>query len=194
MDNLVKIIDSLAWPLIVLFLFLIFRAELTKIFTRLSNLKYKDFEAKFGNQLNDVEKKIETLKISVSEDLKVQENLEVGTEAETDYDRLIRLSEISPRAAITEAWIAVETAAKFAVKEANLEVKHSSNIMNVVKILIDKRLFNKNAVNVFNELRSLRNEAAHAPDFLLSQNDAQKYIDLSLRLAQDIYSAGRDVN
>lgn len=47
-ENVVKIIDALAWPVVVLILAFGFRSELRKILARLSKFKYKDLEAAVG--------------------------------------------------------------------------------------------------------------------------------------------------
>ena len=99
MEILAQLIDSLAWPIIVLIIILIFRSEFLKALTKLSNLKYKDFEAKFGNQLSNVEKKVQELDIHVSDEVKVFDKVDI--KEETNFDRLFRISEISPRASIT---------------------------------------------------------------------------------------------
>ena len=43
---------------------------------------------------------------------------------------------------------------------------------------------------VFEKLYKLRNEAVHAPEFTLDQNEIEKYIELSRSLAEDFYDGG----
>jgi hypothetical protein len=49
------------------------------------------------------------------------------------------------------------------------------------------------AVDVFDRLRRLRNEAVHAPEFAFEYLDVEPYIELALRLEQNLFHAGNAV-
>lgn len=167
MDNFIKFIDIVAWPATTLTLAWFFRTELRAVLARISSLKYKDWEAKFDKGLSHVEGKIGSLK--------KDEN-----EPEEVLDRLDRLTEISPRAAILEAWIELEQVL-FHMAEVYKIKGHSP--LRIIEGLKQKGIVTKELASAFIEMRQLRNEAAHVPDFVVEENKAQRFIGLSSGMA-----------
>ena len=189
MEYFVKIIEALAWPVTVFVLVIIFRGEVSKILDRITSLKYKDFEANFEKQLREAEQQAEHIRSE-------RAPAELGTTDRltspqvTVHDQLLRIAEVSPRAAITEAWREVESAATNAAETAGLEAPRRMPINHLVRELIRERIFSDTALPLFDRLRRLRNEAAHAPEFIIDQGEVERYVDLALRLANDLFHAG----
>jgi hypothetical protein len=190
METLIQIIDSLGWPITILIIALIFKSELSKLLLKLSTLKYKDFEAKFGHQLEVVEKKVKELPKPKFKKAPPPEIEEKSKEEETDFDRLIRIAEISPRAAIAEAWTEVEIAARKAANQAKLKINKPESVINIANAFINEGVFNDAVLTALNEIRDLRNKAVHMEDFNISHNEAIKYIDLAFNLAFELYNVG----
>jgi hypothetical protein len=181
MEIFVRLIEALIWPITVFVLAFMFKTELKKIFTRLINLKYKDLELKFGQELENVEQKI--LEIKAKSPKEISKTSEEEIEYENIFTRLIKISEISPRAAITAAWFELENAVVTVARKNKIEVKRPTNITSLVRQLKNLNYIDEHFLSVFEDLRRLRNEAAHAPDFALTQNEAEKYILNTLRLS-----------
>ena len=188
MEYFIQLIDSLAWPVAVLIIVLIFKKELSKLISKLSNVKYREFEANFSNKLQDAEDKLKEIKRPDVKD--IPEALEQSKIEETDYDRIMRIAEISPRAAISEAWSEVEIAAKTAARQSELHVDKPESVRNIVKAFIKNGVFNEMNLQAFEELRVLRNRAVHTPEFYIQEDETEKYIDLALRLAFELYNVG----
>lgn len=167
MDDFIKFIDIIVWPATTLALAWFFRTELRAVLARISSLKYKDWEAKFDRGLAQVEGAIAPVK---KEDAEREETL----------DRLERLTEISPRAAILEAWIELEQVL-FHMAEV-YQIKDRSPL-RIIETLYSKGIVTKELASAFNEMRQLRNEAAHVPDFVVEEKKAQRYIGLSSGMA-----------
>jgi len=184
MELITQLIEILIWPATVLIIVFTFRSEILKIIPKLFVLKYKDFEMKFNNQLNAIEKKADDLNIFVTDDIAVSDDTSV--KEETELERLLRISEFSPRAAIAESWIEVEKAVRTAARKSDLQIKNRESLKSIARALMSKGILNQNTFSIFNELRHFRNEAAHVPDFMLTHKESEKYIDLALRLANEI--------
>jgi len=167
MDNFIKFIDIIAWPGTTLTLAWFFRTELRAVLARISSLKYKDWEARFDKGLSQVEREIGPVK-------------EEGIESEETFDRLERLTEISPRAAILEAWIELEQAL-FHLAEA-YQINGRSPL-RIIEGLYNKGVVTKELASAFHEMRQLRNEAAHVPDFVVEEKKARRFIGLSSGMA-----------
>jgi hypothetical protein len=98
----------------------------------------------------------------------------------TQYEQFRRIAELSPRAAILEAWIDVEVAIYAAAKKAGLEVKGPANAYSLARNLVSLGKVPHDIMPFFEKLRRLRNNAAHLPDFVLDEIEANKYLDLAL--------------
>lgn len=165
MEYLIKFIDIIAWPSTTLLLAWFFRAELRTVLSRISTLKYKDLEAKFEKGLSQVQKNIEPL----------NEGIDIN-DLQATQNRLERLIEISPRAAILEGWIELEQAL-FQLGES-YQMKGRSPL-HMIKFLNEKGVISKEFSQALHEMRRLRNEAAHVPDFVVEEKEAQNFINLS---------------
>ncbi|OGU66552.1 MAG: hypothetical protein A2499_17105 [Stygiobacter sp. RIFOXYC12_FULL_38_8] len=184
MEIIVKLIESLAWPVTVLIIVFIFRKELTKVVSRLSNLKYKDFEAQFNNDLANIEKKTSQLSIKSSGSLKISGSAEIVFNS--NYDRLLEIAKLSPRAAIMSAWFEVENAIYSLNKETVNQQAPSFKQSQIISELVNKNVLAETVIDIFRDLKQLRNQAVHYPEFALTQKEAEKYIDLALKLSSEL--------
>ncbi|MAY43103.1 MULTISPECIES: hypothetical protein [unclassified Neptuniibacter] len=183
MEHLVKIIDSVVWPIAAVWLGYIFKGELRALLGRMSQFKYKDVEAKFDKQLNKAEITASNLK------KELPKNWEKATTraALTQYEQFKRIAEASPRAAILEAWLDVEIAVSAAAEKAGLESNPRSPAL-LAEHLIALKHIPEETLSVFHSLRKLRNQATHMPDFTLTEEEAERYLDLALKVANTFRS------
>ncbi|MNM70865.1 hypothetical protein D3C81_825100 [compost metagenome] len=183
MEAVVGIIDALAWPVCVLWLTYLFRSEIQAVASRVSHLKFKEFEAKFSQELNAVEVSLKEL-----EQAKPNFSPSNASTSNPQLDQLERIAEVSPRAAIIEAWRLIEDAASRSgfVQGASIPRINAALFVNWFvregKLPVDSEA-------TFDALRDLRNKAAHAPEFSISSADAQRYLRLAARASQLIDNA-----
>lgn len=177
MDNFVKIIDSLAWPIAVLILAFAFRAELRKILNRMSRLKYKELEATFDNELSQVENSRK------SHAEPEQEPLPEKPEEKSAYAQLLRIAEVSPRAAVTESWREVEAVVDQLATSMGIDAKSPLSGIKVIRSLIQEERVDASLLEEYTRLRKLRNQAAHAGEFDISQTEAERYAALAVEIA-----------
>lgn len=176
LEFLASVIDSLAWPVLVGFIVFLLRSPVAKLLDRLSRFKYKDLEAEFRDKL---------------EDLKASSETEPAGESSVDPSAnsisLQELAEVSPRAAIMEAWIKIERATENYLVSSGLEKKYSyqglRRLPNNYKDPIEHIL------TAYQELRLLRNKAAHASDFELNTGSAQEYVQVSNYVVRELKKA-----
>lgn len=175
-----QIIDSIAWPLVVVFLIYQLKDRLAELLPRLKKLKHKDTELEFSEKLNELAIESEATKEEAPA-------IEKKPEIDEQFNFLMKLSEISPRSAVIEAYRFLETASAKAVAKAypELEERKILNPMQTQRMLKDKVL-SKNQYHQFNELRQLRNQAAHMEDFELKNMHIGAYIDIALTLANNL--------
>ena len=180
MNNFLSLVETLAWPMTVLILVLLFRKEVRGLAGRLSTFKYKDVVAKFEKELREAEKAA----LEVTPEIKGEQAESSDQEFElANLGRLERVAEVSPRAAISEAWIEVEQAARQLASKVGDTGRVESSPYRLAKFLSSRGVLDESAGAFYNQLRTLRNEAVHKPDFVIEPDDAQRYLELAMGLA-----------
>ena len=100
---------------------------------------------------------------------------------ETGYwETIERLSEVSPRAAIAEAWRRVEWALDDNVQRRGL--KRTPSYQGMLRVLHSQGGVPIAAMSLFEDLRVLRNRAVHARDFEIDSEKALEFARLAERL------------
>jgi hypothetical protein len=168
------LIKALAWPLTVFLIALIFRRELRGIVRRLNRLKYGDWEAHFERELERAERNASQIQIPYNRTLEATKP--------TDYERMIRLTEISPSAAILEAWKEIELALSQVIQAKRIEVKHKIIGTPEVYELVHQGLLPKDMLLVYSDLKQLRNRVAHHVAEEIDHMAAKRYYELASKL------------
>ncbi len=185
MENLVALVSALAWPLTVLILVFLFRRELRHAAGRLSLLKYKEFQAEFGRELAQVERKIEQLPSASSTNGSQESARHAAGDVSSD-ERLLRLAEISPRAAITEAWRDVELTTRAAAEAYGIAERGTIAGTRVIQELVRRGLLPGGVANAYGTMRQLRNEAVHATEFSVGRDEAVRYGAVAKELQKEL--------
>lgn len=187
MEIAVQLVSSLVWPITVLIIVILFRSELAKVFSRLSNMKYKELEVQFGNQLEKVEKNVKQINLRSS--IQINSTSTAKLTVISKHEQLNKIAELSPRSAIMSAWFEIENAL---IKISNEPVKQKtfySQLSQTIRELIDKKIMDESVIGIYRDLYQLRNQAVHHPEFILSQNEAERYIDVALELSKGILNS-----
>lgn len=171
------LVDSIAWPVVVAFVTFMLKEKISGLLPRLKRLKHKETEIEFTEIVTELVKEkneFESEHFS-SDDLPSNE----------DFIYLNRLSYISPRIAVMEAFRVVELAAEKAILKAhpNANLHELRHPLRARKLLVDKNILTLDQYEQLRELRNLRNTAAHSHDFSLTGMPIQSYIDIALTIA-----------
>lgn len=154
MNYIVEIIKSLAWPISIIWLGYMFRSEVRQLLCRISSVKYKDLEASFEKGLIEAETVANSIPDIKKEDIPTQI---------TQEEPLFRIAEISPRAAVVEAWTLIENAALKSGLSNGSVVQRVSPKMIIDYLKISKK-FSSESLALIENLRKIRNQATHLPD------------------------------
>jgi len=166
-----EIVKALAWPLATIVIVTIFRRPLTQLLPLLRRVKYGDLEAEF-------ERKIEEAKSEAAAVLPEVTRKALAPSA--DETRLIQLSEISPRAAVLEAFTGVELAAISAARKLGMPKAFPRTLTyRALTFLEESGKVDHQLVTLLRDLRGLRNQAAHAPEFGLTTDAALQYVQIA---------------
>jgi len=167
-----KIIGTLAWPATLLAIIFFLRKPIRDLLPFLERLKYKDFELSFRRQLQEALESSDIREIAGGTD----SNLE-------------KLALTSPRSSVMEAWRQLELAAEAKLEELQPKVQP-------VKLGPDGALgyfqytgaFIPSTKKTLSHLRTLRNQAVHLPDSVLSIEDARGYVQVAETIKKQIQS------
>lgn len=180
MEYLVRIIDSTAWPLVFLVICYMLKEQLGLLVGRMSTFKYKDIEAKFEKDLAKAEAASKNISKEPlpSQDQEFWKGMTLRG-VMTQWEQTKRLAQISPRAAILEAWLDVEVAIFSAARAAGIKADlfHS---MKFVQKLVEIGAISHEVGESIKYLNQLRNSATHTTDFTLASSEAERYIDIAL--------------
>jgi hypothetical protein len=176
LPSIVQLIVGIAWPAATVWVVYILRREVKALLLRLSIFKYGDLEAKFESSLAEAEAKFLTIGAT-----KLQPTA-LKIEDSTRYEQLCRIADVSPRAAILEAWILIETAAAKSGAVQGINIARINVPMHIDQ-LIRSNLLPKDSVELVKKLRTIRNQAAHLPDFTVSKADALRFLELATNVS-----------
>ena len=175
-----ELVKAFAWPGLVIVLVLILRKPIRDLIPLLTRLKYKDFELEFGREIKQVREEA-AIEFPEEEPL---EALLGGVD-----ERIYKLAQISPRAAVLESWLAVEQEAIQAAFDEMQQKGHTPAVIlpqNAISILRKSERIGSIISAIIRDLRSLRNQAAHAPEFALSSDSALEYALVATRLIKQL--------
>ncbi len=157
-----QILASVSWPLLVITILLIFKAEFTKVIQRLGHLKYKDFELEF----NKVKQRAEELHKDLPKDQPAPKSpVFISLE-----DQIFDAVDSAPSAAILLAWSSLETAMASTVARLAISPESPSyrSPLHNIEMLSKYGSLPQHYANLLQEMRMLRNNVAHERDAMLS--------------------------
>lgn len=174
MENLIKLLDVIVWPSVVLFVVFMLRKPIKALLPSVENIKYKNFEVKFRKELNQVK----------------EEAKEAGIEIQTELcekTEIYQLIEVSPASAILESWKELEVSARKKVEKlAPRDTKFRNLLQRPIAYLEYTGALVPSTARTVRDLQSLRNQAAHSTELKLTKEDAIEYVSLSKGILKQI--------
>ena len=174
MEHIVAIIDSIIWPLVTFMIFIMFRAPIKAMLPLIERFKYNNFELSFREGLKEAKIEVEESGIKPSYSLE-------------DKEEIYQVVQETPSIAIIEAWKEIELAATDKIKELAENTHSPSEALKrpLTYLEISGALIPSTA-RAIRELRSLRNQVAHAINVKFNTDDVIQYIALSRAIKDQI--------
>jgi hypothetical protein len=187
-----SLVGSLAWPAMVVVLAVIFRPQVTRLFSTVRRLKWGSLDADLDERLEAVTREAEQVLPPP------QRPSQDAAESESTFARILRradplerLAEDAPRAAIIDAWIAVEDALRAAAGRAGVGTHLPVTSASVLNELGRRGIVDPSLAALINELHALRNEAVHAREFKVGRDEALKYAYVARLVADTLGRVAR---
>ncbi len=169
-EFIVRIVEALAWPAVVLVMFWFLRRQIADLIRRMKRFGWRDVEAEFAESLVEAEREI------AEADLPANPLTEDRMARRQD---LVKLAETSPRTAVIEAWLDLESALRNRAPSDAIR-----SVDQVVNDLVAGGYLPRGLTGPIFALRKARDTAAHAPDYSLPIESAIDYIDSAEHMAQ----------
>lgn len=182
-----SIIDSLAWPITTVGLFVLLRKPVERILLTLTKLKYKDLELDFGRELHSIEQQAKQAAV-----LPVPQPIpkSVGgpkTPAEL-LEEADRLAPEFPEPAVAVAWSAVEDSLSGAAERLTGTTKYRGvACARTIKLLRERNVIDEKTTSVLARMQNLRNESLHERWNAfggVSADEAREYIALARGISE----------
>lgn len=171
---IIEIVKALGWPVATIALVMMLRKEIKALLPLVKRLKAGPVEAEFDREVKELKATAEAQLPPVTQTQAVT----------TQRQKLLQLAEINPRSAVIEAWQDVEFAARrfLQSQSAPITEREPQSPVALLRGLNRYEVLTRDEVALFNDLRSLRNEAVHRSEFVPTYESVLNYIDLAARL------------
>lgn len=176
LDFIASLAGSLAWPIVVLIVLLAFKEQLINALKNIRSFKFGDAEAVFGTELKEANEKAKAIETPTEQTAQTN----AGRTAQ-----LVDMAVVSPTGAIVEAWKDVLDAMTEVLQRATIVIPDRpapANALNLINHFKKYGLLPKAELDVLNDLRTLRNRAAHISDDTITTAQAQNYVRLADRV------------
>ncbi|MFN4275549.1 MAG: hypothetical protein ACK4FJ_04555 [Ferrovibrio sp.] len=171
----IRLVEVTAWPFVAMLALLLLRGEIKSLMPLLRKIKAGPLEAEFEATLKEVSEQVDT-RLESAPHITLPEQKKL-------YD----LARVSPRSAILEAWRGVEVMAKSAaIHNGGSPAPNVPTALSALRELTNSSLISLEDAALFQDLRGLRNQAAHVEPFDLSESSAIEYINLAARLEEKL--------
>lgn len=167
-----SIVGALAWPLAALVIALIFRRPLLTLLARLDELSWGDKSARFAQRLDRLESEANPPPLE-------PDGPEIALSG--DHARFLKLLDLSPGAAVLNSWSGVEEALQTLALEHAVATPDASE---AGRTLQRRGVLPARTIGMIEEMRALRNAAAHAQ--AISVSDALRFRNLAKGVLNEI--------
>lgn len=167
MENVIEILDIMVWPLVVSLGLIMFKGDLSKILRRVTTVETSSAKMTFREDIEEVELEM------------ADEPTSKSKESDKWLKEMLHIASLNPRAAITEAWTAIEVVClKLGmVHGATAQTRFSPKVLETY--LSNLPSFDNKLIGRVMELRKLRNSVVHGRDEDFEFVDAKKYIQIA---------------
>jgi hypothetical protein len=183
-----SILSALAWPIAVILIVVILRRPLRHLLLRLETLKGPGVEATFERQVEAAKEEVAS---AVAGSPQVEKREESRQESLEVAD-LLQLADVSPRSAILETWLRVETALSEAAANLDLPANMRRGTLLFIETLERQGIISPEVGRALRRLRNLRNVAVHTPDLNLSRESIIDYVETAEFIVRSLRTQSTD--
>ncbi|HEK2896159.1 hypothetical protein [Proteus terrae] len=173
-----SVIESLAWPMLVGCVLYYGRTDIFRLIKTIKSIKYDKFEMMFEEKAAQAASEAESISGKATDNSEQYKDFVFLSPYETVMKSFMRLEEALQevlKRKINDGTIVISDNSKF-------PRPNSINRMHIMRILSTSDLVDSELVELYDNLRSLRNLAAHSSNFVITQEAAKNFADSSIIL------------
>ncbi len=175
MTFITSIIDSIAWPFAIVIIVWWLKSHIVQLIPFTKKFKYGQLEIEFEQQLKALKKEAEESKI---------EHSTPERDSTEMLEYINAIAEVSPRAAIVDAWVGLELTAQSSADLIGIEKgKRPMPFSRLIQKLQNEDILKPKDAQILKNLQRLRNEALHSPEFNITKKEAQEFSELARDMA-----------
>ena len=165
-----SVISALAWPIAAVVIAFAFRSEIRVLVPLLRKLKAGPIEAEFERDVKELQ-----------QDAGAVVGIEPPGELQGREQMLRELARVNPKSAILEAWLGVELAVRRAALQriGGSPPPDVTSPLRAMRELVQHEVVTGFDAALFQDLRGLRNQAAHIQEFNPSYESAVEYVKMA---------------
>ena len=174
-ELIAALVGHLAWPLVTVTILYIFRADIRSVLGSLRKFTWGDKVAEFDQRLDKAEDKARELPLVAEGPLSLP-----PPDGQLEEKHFEAILEVSPDLAVLEAWLPVERELEALAARRGYETSRIRSPTYAIRRLRSDGVLDRRVESLINELRKLRNLAAHrhaGPP--LTVEDARRYEELA---------------
>jgi hypothetical protein len=177
------IVSSVAWPVAALGMTVVLRGPLAVCLPSASRRERRELEFDFQRELAEIETQAQAANFGARADA-----AEAGGELLAEVDAV---AAVSPLAAIPLAWTVVESEIGKSLERLGIQVRSLRQPTQYIRALTREGYIGAETATILNQLRQLRNKAAHAAHtrVQISRSGAEEYA----RLAAEVVGTLRGI-
>ncbi|WP_320838233.1 hypothetical protein [Zhongshania sp.] len=178
MENFIKLLEIVAWPSVVLVGMFLFKKDLGSVLRRLVKVETSAAKMMFNEEIKEVQSSLPETPDNPAED------------SNNWLTEMNAIAKLNPRAAIVEAWTAIEVAC------VEIGMVHGATMPRFSPKALEQFLheipeFDNDMIKRVMDLRRLRNRVTHGMDADFDYIDAEKYIELADKTVGAINAANK---
>ena len=147
----------ISWPVVVFFIFMIFRKPISELIANVKFIKSPIGDAEFGQGVKELEEQQQALSSLPQEKHEPEQSYPPANL----YEEVAPIAEHSPSAAVIESWRRIEQALVDLCKARGVEVENPRRTVDILRQLGVDNIFTYELSRHLDSLRRTRNSIAH---------------------------------
>lgn len=186
LEFIASVVDSLAWPILILVLAIIFRKSFSELLGKLKKVDWGNRVAEFEQELSKIEQEVDEL--SGESELFLEEVPELVEVVSHSED----LADNYPPLAVIQSWIAIEKELRSVAERIGFLESERISIGSILRQFRKRDIFPPSTLSLIDEMRVMRNKAAHGDLNEITREQALRFYEVANEIRRYIRSMDID--
>jgi hypothetical protein len=169
-----ELVQFIAWPGALVLLAYLFRKDISDLIMGHLAPKPQRIAYRLANTLKVAEGIAESVIAAIGgkPDLQNNETYIKG------HEQLQRLAKASPRAAVLETWVELESNIQDVAEKLEIFSRGPFGCRRTIEKLVEMKKVDPDMLTLYMSMREVRNKATYVPDYTINNEDAERYFEI----------------